>query len=193
MARKINVVDVENDMLDIRDVSIINSLPFDPTSVIEIGCGTAKIGKFLHENGVDVLSTDIYVHEDVDSPFRIMSVFDPVDDKWDSVLCAQVLEHLDSWEVAFRTLIHLAIRRVIVTVPVEKSFMSPDHVNFWSEEPEVNQYKDENWMHVDRFKDLALPYSTSISRIRTKPRDVQMGQSTYLIVVDKLQKWSEYE
>ena len=97
-------------MLDIRDESVINALPFIPTSVLEVGCGTGKQGKFLQENGVEVLSTDIYVDEAIDTPFRIMSIFDPFDDTWDSVTCCQVLEHLESWQVAFKNLIELAIR-----------------------------------------------------------------------------------
>lgn len=67
------------------------------------------------------------------------------DDTFDTVLCSEVLEHLDHPGRAFRELRRVARRAVVVSVPREPYFrwlsgagralgLSPDpgHVNFWT-------------------------------------------------------------
>jgi 2-polyprenyl-3-methyl-5-hydroxy-6-metoxy-1,4-benzoquinol methylase len=47
---------------------------------------------------------------------------------FDTVLCTEVLEHLDSPEIAVRELVRIARSRVIVTVPNEDYINGPEHV-----------------------------------------------------------------
>ena len=104
------------------------------------------------------------------------------------VICSQVLEHLSGYKTALVHLLALTEVRLIITVPYRHSFSSPDHINFWDDGSFVWKASDQTLFRgIDEFIDLCAPYSTSISKIRTKPEDVKMGQWNYLIVVDKRQ------
>jgi hypothetical protein len=175
--------------LDIRDISIIDAFPVygcNPTwktvnFILNVGCGEGRIDRHVHAMGYFISSTDIK---------------EPTGDKWPSfsradifdlssfpvksapiVICSQVLEHLKDWAPALRNLIELTEIRLIITVPYKRSFYSREHVNFWDDTT------------VGIFKELCFPYSVAISKIRTKPEDVERKQWCYLIVVDKRQKY----
>ena len=75
---------------------------------------------------------------------------------------------------------------MIIGVPFERSFNSSapppiGHCNYWSDRA-YGAYKD-----INEFKELCHPYAVSIMKIRTKPKDVAMGQWSNLVVVDKRQ------
>lgn len=189
--------------LDIRHVSIIDALPVHDTKneILVVGCGDCKIDYHLLKMGYDVYSTDYetadvfkdrmknYFHE---LNYFHSNVFDinsfPVQ-KSESVICAEVLEHLVDYKLAFKTLLELTEHRLIITVPFERSFNdnSPPpagHVNYWSDSG-VAGFRD-----IHEFVTMARPYATSIQKIRTKPRDVEMKQYSYLIIIDKKQEYN---
>jgi len=172
--------------LDIRDISIIDSLPvhnFDESFtrvILNVGCGMGRIDWHLKNMGYCVFSTDIEkadgFPEELD--FYKSNIFDlssfPMKNPG-VVICSQVLEHLKDYKQAVKNLLELAERRIIITIPYDRSFASPDHVNIWNNDS------------VDEFYDMCEPYSVAISRIRTKIKDIQLKQWCYLIVVDKTQ------
>lgn len=173
------------DPLDIRDIAILDALPFYEFDkiILNVGCGKGRIDYHLAAMGFKIFATDIKQDEDwqeIDRlTFHESDIFDlhsfpiapiPV------VICSQVLEHLKDYKIALKNLIILTHIRLIITVPFKKSFHSRGHVNFW----------DDN--SIREFAELGHPYSVSISRILTKPEDAGRKQSAYLIILDKRQK-----
>ncbi len=179
--------------LDIRDVAIIDAFPvYDcEKTVLNIGCGEGRIDFHLATLGHRVYATDIKRYETWQEvpnlTFHLSSIFDlnsfPIRST-SVVICSEVIEHLNGYKKALKNLLCLARIRLIITVPFKRSFFSPEHCNFWDDKVS-NGYKD-----VNEFISLCEPYSVSISKIRTKPRDVEMGQYEYLIVVDKRQNYT---
>lgn len=175
--------------LDIRDIAIIDSFPVVGLNnrVLTVGCGEGRLEYHLQHNYTyNILATDIenniLFEENPWLHFEILDITKihnkdfikkytrPV------VICAQVLEHFKDWKLALRNLIDLATIRVIITVPYKGSFHSPDHINFWDDET------------IKEYVKLAAPYSTAISKIRTKPEDMPK-KGCFLIVIDKKQKY----
>lgn len=179
--------------LDMKDVAIIDSLPvYDcRKTILNVGCGDGKLDIHLASMGYRVYATDIKLPPQglVLMPMSITihrsDIFDlssfPVKSS-PIIICSQVLEHLKGYKTALIHLLALAEVRLIITVPYRRSFLSPSHINFWDEYMPGSTFKN-----IHEFVTLCQPYSTSISKIRTKPEDVEMGQWDYLIVIDKRQ------
>jgi len=189
--------------LDIRHISIIDALPAYETKkeVLFVGAGDCKIDLHLLHDGYTVYSTD-YEKNDVfhnrmkdyfsQLNYSYSNIFDvttfPIK-SCETVVCAEVLEHLVEYKKAFKNLLELTERRLIITIPFEKSFFDPapapeGHCNFWSDSGSAN-FKD-----IQEFVDMARPYAISIQKIRTKEKDIQMKQFSYLIIIDKNQKYN---
>jgi hypothetical protein len=170
--------------LDIRDISIIDAMPVYECGkrVLTVGCGLGRLEWHIHNMGYSIVATDIkrmVTWKDV-NPSLCFSKMNILDKKTfikgaPIVICSQVLEHLSEYKAALKNLLGLAGTRLIITIPFEKSFNSPGHVNRWDEK------------NVKKFESICKPYSVSISKIRTKPPDAKRKQWAYLIVVDKRQ------
>lgn len=151
----------------------------EPATVLDAGCGEGFIIDFLKQRdaGLDLTGVDLS-EEAVDyartrfgdqATFRTGDLYDlPFpDDAFDTVLCSEVLEHLDDPERAARELGRVARNYVVITVPREPYFkwlndlgrwlsLSPDpgHVNFWTRETFqdfiTRQYRAPSfaWKHV---------------------------------------------
>jgi len=193
--------------LDIRHVSILDALPIYETKkeVLNVGCGVPQLDQYLYNMGYDVTPTD-YVPERskypefeermkqrgitlevINADIFDLSTFPK--SSYECVICSEVLEHLFEYKKAFANLMKLAERRIILTFPYANSFMDnapppKGHCNFWNDNG-LGHYKD-----VHEFVEMAKPYAVSIQRIRTKPKDVDLNQFDYLIIVDKEQKWN---
>ena len=189
--------------LDIRDISIIDAFPvYDhEKTVLNIGCGEGRIDSHLASMGYRVYATDVIkrdMWEDSDLlTFHESNIFDlssfPVRNV-PIVLCSQVIEHVKEYKTALANLIDLATVRLIVTIPYRRSFPDSGHINFWDDGvldaipgsmPSYREYED-----IHEFVDLCKPYMVAISKIRTKPEDVQKRQYNYLIIIDKRQKFN---
>lgn len=175
--------------LDMRWVSVIDAFPvYECTKkVLTIGCGTGILESHLHKLGYDVLATDIQKQivfkEQPGLKYRNLNILDPdFSLKRPIVLCCQVLEHLKKFKLAVKNLLNLTEVRLILTFPFRNSFWSPSHKNFWADSKKKGR-------DVNEFKILCAPFSTSISKIRTKPEDAPK-KWCYLVVVDKRQPYS---
>ena len=178
--------------LDMRDIAIIDAFPVHDCRriVLNVGCGEGRIEWYLAiQMGYRVYATDIKAPKNQPTPntltFHNSDIFDlssfPVQSS-PIVICSQVLEHLSGYKLALVHLLALTEVRLIITVPYRDVFSGAgEHVNFWSDEV-LRGFKD-----IREFVTLCHPYSTAISKIRTKPEDVQMGQYAYLIIIDKRQ------
>jgi SAM-dependent methyltransferase len=172
--------------LDIRDVAIIDAFPVykHENIVLNVGCGEGRIDRHLIALGYYVYATDIERQEGwIDSPnlkFHQSDIFDigsfPIPSA-PIVICSEVLEHLKEYKAALANLLKLTEIRLVITIPFEKSFggAKSGHCNFWGDN------------NVNEFIELCKPYSTAISKIRTKLEDVQRHQYCYLIVIDRRQ------
>ena len=191
---------------DIRDISIIDALPhWCGSTILTVGCGGGRLEWHIAcmAQRWRIIATDVtnqltydqeeFVPKHVSEyvSFHKADILDkstfPVEEA-DVVICSEVLEHLVEWKLALSNLISLATQRVIITVPFENSYGDNrppplGHCNFWSTEPRSP------FMDVSEFHSLSVPYACSVMRIRTKPRDVQMGQWDLLIMIDKRQRY----
>ena len=183
--------------LNRKDISIIDALPhYDhDKTILNVGCGNARIDRYLSSIGYKVLATDIEKHNEW-SDEELLTFYEGVNivdistfpiKKSPIVICSEVLEHLENYKEAFDNLMRLTKTRLIITVPFKKSFNvtqppSP-HCNFWADATN-SEYKN-----IDEFKEMAGNYSVAISKITTKDRDYQTGSRAYLVVVDK--RWAK--
>lgn len=190
--------------LDMRDMAIIDAFPTLDVQkmVLNIGCGEGRIDWHLAQSGYRVygtdielnrLSKDIYWSPGGSLTFHKSDIFDlssfPIKSS-PIVICSQVLEHLSGYKLALVNLIALTEVRLVITVPYTHSFFSPNHVNFWDDEASEESFAplpNQRFKDIHEFVTLCQPYSTAISKIRTKPKDIEMEQWNYLIVVDKRQ------
>lgn len=129
----------------------------DPASMLDAGCGEGVVTEIIRRRhphldltGVDLSSPAIaYARQEYGSRirFEVGSVYDLSyeDSAFDTVLCSEVLEHLERPEEALRELRRVAREHVVLTVPLEPYFevinrigrwlgLSPDpgHVQFWT-------------------------------------------------------------
>lgn len=173
-------------LLNMRDIAIIDAFPvynYEKT-VLNVGCGEGRIDRYLASMGYDVHATDVMKHESWQNAelltFHVADIFDLStfpNSPASVVICSEVLEHLPRYKEALENLLELTSVRLIITVPYKQSFggRNAGHCNFWDDG------------NVNEFVNLCSPNSVAISRIRTKPKDVQMRQFCYLIVVDRRQ------
>ena len=205
--------------LDMRHKTIIDALPVFDTKkeILTVGCGTGYIEYELQKMGYDVIATDFEKRENDEYlnqiNFQISDILDlssfSVEGR-ETVICSEVLEHLPDWRSAFRNLLNLTHRKLIITVPWWKSFDEPNgpppisHCNYWTDNGE-NPFSlnlteicvDPNFLNVKEFIMMAWPYHVSITKIATKYSDWVQSSRCYMITVDKTQiadcvwKWSQ--
>jgi len=177
-------------------IEIINERSVNK-ELLNVGAGSCKIDYYLLEDGYNVISTDYqktphfenimkeYFHK---LDYRIMDIFKtetyPVE-KSETVLCCEVLEHLVNYKEAFKNLLSLTEKRLIVTIPWKKSFNMPGpppigHCNFWDDSG------DSGYKNINEFVEMSKPFKVEIKKTITKPEDKQRNQFVYIIVVDKL-------
>lgn len=131
----------------------------NPQSVLDAGCGEGYTVKYLAERnrewkltGLDLSEVAIkYAQTQLGdrAKFRTGSIYKlPFSDRsFDTVICSEVLEHLDEPERAVAELKRVARKAVVITVPREPYFQwlnnvgqrlgispDPEHVNFWNKE-----------------------------------------------------------
>ena len=200
-----------NETLDIRHISIIDALPVFQAKkeILTVGCGNGMLEHELQKIGFDVIATDYFEKESRENTkfldqinYQKSSIFDlssfSVDGR-ETVICSEVLEHLPNYKEAFKNLLQLTHRRLIVTIPWNISYdvegPPPEgHCNYWTdrgENPFTNiihlAERDPNFKDIREFITMAWPYHVTISKIATKSIDWNTSSRCYMIVVDKTQ------
>ena len=181
---------------DIRHRSIIDALPAygNISTVLDVGCGHGAVPRTLQKQGYKVTGLDIERRSSWVDPQGVNFIEEDfmtssaLESSYDVVICSEVIEHLPNYKSFYAKLLSMATERLIVTVPYERSFdMSGPppvgHCNYWS------MGSTPGFLSAGEFITMSRPYSTSISKIRSKPRDVQMRQWCLMIVVDKRQSY----
>lgn len=188
--------------IDVRHQRIIDEVMKinDKKEVMVVGAGDCKIDYHLIKNGWTTYSTDyektaqeysefnerMKAYSDILN-YNTANIFDvntfPVEES-ESVVCSEVLEHLCDYETAFKNLLALTSKRLIITVPWRRSFddtVPPPkgHCNYWDD-------KDNGiFKSIENLTDLAKPHKVHIEKIITKDADVPRNQRCYLIIIDK--------
>jgi len=196
--------------LDMRHRSIIDALPTWEVEreVLTVGCGSGKIDAYLLNQDYKVWSTDYGLSPEqmtqrdaigANLNFTHSDIFDlstfPIEG-CETVICSEVLEHLDEWEQALRNLLILTKRRLIITVPWAESYddtVPPPigHCNYWTdigEDPFPSLHAKRSFFKpIHQFSRLAFPWHVSITKLHTKEHDWFTASRDYLIIIDKMQ------
>src|SRR5690606_13332847 len=154
----------------------------NPQSLLDAGCGEGFALDVLARRFPEVRFTGVDLSEEAiafaqnrfgeRARFRTGSIYKlPFSDRaFDTVLCSEVLEHVDDPSAAIRELKRVARNYVIITVPLEPYFqwlnvigqklgfsLDPGHVNFWTKRAFVKfmRYHFEEpefaWKHIYQF------------------------------------------
>lgn len=186
-------------ILDIRHERVIKEIKEGSSTkeLLVVGAGDCKIDYHLLKDGWEVYSTDYQRASHFDNNmveyfntlnYSLANIFDlnsfPVKQA-EVVVCCEVLEHLVEYKEAFQNLLALTKKRLIIGFPWRKSYFMPGkppigHCNFWNDEA-TSEYTD-----INEFKKMCAPHNIHIEKILTKPRDKQMNQKSYLLVIDKI-------
>jgi hypothetical protein len=166
-----------------KDEKILNCIPTTCKTVADVGAGDCILAYYISKLNFDVTAFDIYRNKnlkDYDNSFKFIekSIFD-IEDKFDVVICSQVLEHLKEWEKAFSILLKISKYKLIITIPWKKSFFDPSHMNFWDDT------KHNYFIDIEVFKRMSNLLNISINKFYTKPADRKTGQMDYLIEIIK--------
>jgi len=191
--------------LDIRDIAIIDAFPvydggeFTLVPVCNVGCGAGRLDWHLAKLGYKVYSTDYEQNPKFPEGlyWEYANIYEPSSfdlPNYPIVICSEVLEHLDNWQMALKNLIAMATVRLIITVPYMESYNNgapaPEgHCNYWCDDTHHDYARSQGYKNINDFVRRCHPYATTVSKIRTKPEDVHMKQWDYLIVVDKRQHY----
>ena len=128
-----------------------------PRTVLDAGCGEGFVSGYMHQRNSALRITGIdYSPEAVKfarsrfgdvAEFQVGSLLNlPFpDETFDTVVCSEVLEHIDDYETAMSEIKRVACNYVVITVPNEPYFkwlnnlaqaarfsLDPGHVNFWT-------------------------------------------------------------
>ena len=129
----------------------------NPRTVLDAGCGEGFVAGYLHKRDAALKITGIdYSPEAVEcarslfghaAEFQIGSLLNLpyADNSFDTVVCSEVLEHIEDHEKAMQELKRVARNFVVISVPNEPFFKwlndfarainfskDPGHVNFWT-------------------------------------------------------------
>jgi 2-polyprenyl-3-methyl-5-hydroxy-6-metoxy-1,4-benzoquinol methylase len=123
--------------------------PLEPRSVVDVGCGTGHLLRFVVERmcgtpqrivGIDHSDAGLRRARELlpSATWRVEDIYDLSLDgeRFDLVLCTEVLEHLHDPEEVVRVLRSLCATggRVAITVPDGARDSWEGHVNFWDQD-----------------------------------------------------------
>lgn len=122
-----------------------NNIELTNKSVADVGCGTGHLLFFLSNEfnihritGYDFVEPALDIAKKVvpDGKFSVYDVYSEPEEKFDLVLCTEVLEHLLYPEKALQNLISMLLPGgvLFISVPNGRTDTYDGHINFWSPE-----------------------------------------------------------
>lgn len=154
-------------------------------NLLDVSCGEGQFLAYWKWKGLEVTGTELdpsrveklnfmglpCLHANLDKvplnlPFR--------DNNYDVVTCTEVIEHVLHPASVVRELCRVARRIVLLTFPVDHSYYSDDHINFWTSLEEVSD---------QLLKDLG--YNYWVSAFITNPKDFEADQASFEVAIFK--------
>ncbi|WP_202552359.1 class I SAM-dependent methyltransferase [Ginsengibacter hankyongi] len=122
-----------------------NDVTFYRKSIVDVGCGTGHLLSFLSENfpesnysGIDFSEAALLIAKKTlpTAVFKKANIYEKLNEKFDIVICTEVLEHLTNPDSALLNLLEgLKPGGVcILSVPNGRIDNYDGHINFWSPE-----------------------------------------------------------
>lgn len=113
--------------------------------LLDVGTGTGHLLSLFSENyelksitGIDFSESAIEVAKKTlpEGEFFIHDLYEKLDEKYDMILCTEVIEHLLYPEVALKNIIDMMRKEsyCLITVPNGRLDQYEGHINFWSPE-----------------------------------------------------------
>jgi 2-polyprenyl-3-methyl-5-hydroxy-6-metoxy-1,4-benzoquinol methylase len=127
-------------------VNLIESKKINSTGkVVDVGCGTGHLLNFIYDKfrfkkgtGLEYSSEALRIARKLFPSFEYheYDVNNPWQEKYDFVLCTEVLEHLLHPEIALNNLMNMMAEngKALITVPNGRADTFGGHINFWSPE-----------------------------------------------------------
>jgi 2-polyprenyl-3-methyl-5-hydroxy-6-metoxy-1,4-benzoquinol methylase len=126
---------------------LIKSMNIDLSNktVVDVGCGTGHLLHFIHEKlgfnkgtGLEYSSEAIKMAKRLFPTFEFFEydVSSPWKERYDFVVCTEVLEHLLDPDNALKNILNMMTEKgkVLITVPNGRTDTFGGHINFWSPE-----------------------------------------------------------
>lgn len=112
-------------------------------SIADVGCGTGhllsyiyRVYKPLRMVGYDFSDVALQIAKQTipEASFSFCDIYSPPADKFDCILCTEVLEHLLHPDKAIQNLIKILLPSgiLLLTVPDGREDVYQGHINFWS-------------------------------------------------------------
>ncbi|HEY0030048.1 MAG TPA: class I SAM-dependent methyltransferase [Bacteroidia bacterium] len=122
-----------------------NNVDFKEKSIVDVGCGTGHLLSFLNEqfpestySGFDFSEAALLLAKRVlpKGAFRKNNIYEKPTEKFDIVICTEVLEHLTDPYTAYVNLLEglKPSGSCVLSVPNGRKDNYDGHINFWSPE-----------------------------------------------------------
>jgi SAM-dependent methyltransferase len=150
-----------------------------PRSVLDAGCAMGLLVEQLFRRGVDAWGVDIskyaitQVHESVADRCRVGSLVEPLDRRYDLVVCIEVVEHMwaDDARAAIANLCAASDRVLFSSSPSD--YAEPTHVNVQPPENWSAEFAEHGFFRdLDHDASYIAPWSVLYERRSADPRDL---------------------
>ncbi len=150
-----------------------------PASVLDAGCAMGLLVEQLVRRGVDAWGVDIskyaitQVHESVADLCRVASLVEPLDRRYDLVVCIEVVEHMpaDEARVAIANLCAASDRVLFSSSPFD--YAEPTHLNVRPPEDWSAEFAEHGFFrNLDHDATYIAPWSVLYERRSADPRDL---------------------
>jgi SAM-dependent methyltransferase len=150
-----------------------------PRSVLDAGCAMGLLVEQLYRRGVDARGVDIskyaitQVHESVADRCSVASLVEPLDGRYDLVVCIEVVEHMwpDDARTAIANLCAAGDRVLFSSSPWD--YAEPTHLNVQPPEDWSAEFAGHGFFrNLDHDASYIAPWSVLYERQSSDPRDL---------------------
>ncbi len=125
----------ENNTFDYKDC-VDTCVDFCKGSTLDVGCGDGVVSKLVSEQGHDVLGIDndqtgleFAADNAPEAQFRLMDIKPIHPDKWEYMVCLNVIEHLEKPELIKQIFNRNITKAAIIITDIPQGDLPPEHVH----------------------------------------------------------------